>query len=51
MQTLGSSRQHSAAAKLALFSSSRGVFSGTRLYVAALLQLSAALTNGNTVAM
>ncbi|KAJ7863296.1 hypothetical protein B0H14DRAFT_3608530 [Mycena olivaceomarginata] len=52
MQTLGSgSRQHSAAAKLALCSGSRGIFSGTMPYAAALLQLSAALTNGNTAAI
>ncbi|KAJ7894489.1 hypothetical protein B0H14DRAFT_2559266 [Mycena olivaceomarginata] len=52
MQTLGSgSRQHSAAAKLALCSGSRGIFSGTRLYAATFLQLSAAFTNGNTAAM
>ncbi|KAJ7850295.1 hypothetical protein B0H14DRAFT_2582065 [Mycena olivaceomarginata] len=52
MQTLGSgSRQHSAAAKLALCSGSRGIFSGTMPYVAAPLQLSAALTNGNTAAI
>ncbi|KAJ7923172.1 hypothetical protein B0H13DRAFT_1865127 [Mycena leptocephala] len=52
MQTLGSgSRQHSAAAKLALCSGTRGIFSGTKPYAAAPLQLSAALTNGNTAAI